>query len=407
MSNENNTTIIEETKTSEVIDDVVSAAAKRADENEDISHLRDIMSSENENDELTSDSAVFGIKEDGKPDFSSPIKNNVELKEADLDIDEIDSIDEVNDKNISDSVVNGDTAKIMDLTDEEADNIARILIVYKNNKKMNVYREMVPSLKARINSICFEAGIPLNQANMVTKYMMDQFLSTASAEKEFIDIEKTIERTMKIPSMVDIYMDHINDTMDVKLPAMAEAMKEREPEKAAKLLAIRDEYNNAFLFSRLRNMYDTNARLRKLCRRDCSDLAVKKAAEYANFLNDKTNFKMPDSTNIPGIIKNIMIDLGYNKYDEAVDMAINKFCILLFNSAGFLDLNDINDAAFYYYMVKNISMMAYLGDKKSDFSAELISNINITMHYITIQEVEFYEQNNNKRPKKRKHNSSK
>ena len=124
MSNENNTTIIDETKTSEVIDDVVSAAAKRADENEDISHLRDIMSSENENDELTSDSAVFGIKEDGKPDFSSPIKNNAELKEADLDIDEIDSIDEINDKNISDSVVNGDTAKIMDLTDEEADNIA-------------------------------------------------------------------------------------------------------------------------------------------------------------------------------------------------------------------------------------------------------------------------------------------
>ena len=150
-------------------------------------------------------------------------------------------------------------------------------------------------------------------------------------------------------------------------------------------------------------MYDTNARLRKACRRDASDHAVKKAAEYANFLNDKTNFKMPDSTTIPNIVRNIMSDYGYNKDDISLALSINKFCILLFNSAGFLNLEDINDAAFYYYMIKNISMMAYLGDKKSDFSAELISNINITMHYISLREVEFYEQNGDKRPKKRKH----
>lgn len=386
---------------SDYFNKLVDEAKDTAAKNEDITHLREIMETESENKEDTSATVTYAVGPNGKPDFSSPVANNGELKEADLALDEIDKLNEVNEQNLTDSVVNGDTAKMFELTDEEAENVAKILILYRNNKKMNVYREMIPSMKARVTSLCLQSGIPLDQAGNVARYMMDQFLSTASADEEFIDIEKTIERTMKIPSMIDLYMEHINDTMDVKLPAMAEAMKETEPEKAAKLLEIRDQYNAAFLFSRLREMYDTNSRLRKACRRDFSDAAVNKAANNTNYFNSKTNFKMPDCTNIPGIIRNVMFEKGYDtRNDVQVQAAINKFCILLFESASYLKLDELNDAAFYYYMIKNISMMAYLGDKKSDFSAELISNINITMHYISLREAEFYEQNGNKRPEK-------
>ena len=385
----------------EAIESLVNEANEAAAKNEDISHLREIMDSESEQKEDTSATVTYAVGPNGKPDFSSPVDNNGELKEADLAIDELDKLDALNEQNLTNSVVNGDTAKMLELTNEEAENIAKILILYKNNKKMNVYKEMIPSMKARVTSLCLQSGIPLDQVGNVARYMMDQFLSTASADEEFIDIEKTIERTMKIPSMIDLYMEHINDTMDVKLPAMAEAMKETEPEKAAKLLEIRDQYNAAFLFSRLREMYDTNSRLRKACRRDFSDAAVNKAAANTNYFNSKTNFKMSDCTNIPGVIRNVMFEKGYDtRNDIQVQAAINKFCILLFESASYLNLDELNDAAFYYYMIKNISMMAYLGDKKSDFSAELISNINITMHYISLREAEFYEQNGNKRPEK-------
>ena len=81
---------------------------------------------------------------------------------------------------------------------------------------------------------------------------------------------------------------------------------------------------------------------------------------------------------------------------------VNKFCMLLFMSASYLDLNDINDAAFYYYSVKNLSMMAYLGDKMSDFSAELISNVYITMLYINRREADFNAKNIHKPEGKRK-----
>src|SRR5699024_7686981 len=109
-------------------------------------------------------------------------------------------------------------------------------------------------------------------------------------------------------------------------------------------------------------------------------------ADEANFHNSRTKFKMPDCSVIPSVLKNIMAERE-NKCDaisipEWREQYVNKFCMLLFMSASYLDLNDINDAAFYYYSIKNLSMMAYLGDKMSDFSAELISNVYITMLYI-------------------------
>lgn len=375
--------------------EIMTAAAKKiAEENEDISHLREIQEGESENIGLVEGEATFRVKEDGKPDFSKPIIDDGELKEADLALDELDQLESRNEQILNESAKK--TADAYSLTDEEATNIAEILMLYKNNKKMNVYANMIPSMKQRVTKICMESSIPLSQANMVAKFMMDQFLSTASEDEEFIDIEKTIERSMKIPSMVDIYMEHINDTMDVKLPAMAEAMKEREPEKAEMLLKIKDEYTAAFLCSRLREMYDSNTRLRKLVRRDYSDKDVRNLAQEVNYFNQKTQFKMPDCTLIPNILRQIAsqrnVDMG--------DM-INKFCVLLFGGASYVNLNDLTDAAFYYYSIKNISMMTYLGDKLSDFSAELISNIFITMLYIYRREEEFYVQNNSKQPSKR------
>lgn len=385
---------IEEAKEIHPLEAMTAAAKKAAEENEDIAHLREIQESEVEETGLVEGEATFRVKEDGKPDFTKPIAGDGELKEADLALDELDQLEERNKKILSESAEK--TADAYGLTDEEATNIAEILILYKNNKKMNVYANMIPSMKQRVTKICMESNIPLSQVNMVAKYMMDQFLSTASEDEEFIDIEKTIERSMKIPSMVDIYMEHINDTMDVKLPAMAEAMKEREPEKAETLLKIKDEYTAAFLCSRLREMYDTNTRLRKLVRRDYSDKDVRSLAQEVNYFNQKTQFKMPDCTVIPNILREIAKQRGVDMGD-----LINKFCVLLFGAASYIDLEELTDAAFYYYSIKNISMMTYLGDKLSDFSAELISNIFITMLYIYRREEEFYVQNNSKQSGKR------
>ena len=389
------------------VSEVAKMNKKIADGNEDISHLRDIISESanktNNEEDIKTSTESFRVKPDGKPDFSHSFVNN-ELKEADLALHELDKLDEINESKMNENAIK--TAEAFDLTEEEATNIAQILIAYKNDKKMNVYKAMIPSMKLKINNLCMQSSIPLDQVGFVARMFMDQFLKNASVDEEFIDIEKTIEKSLKIPSLVDIYMEHINDTMDVKLPAMAEAIMEREPERAEAILKIRDEYNAAFLCSRLRKLYDTNSRIRKLIRRDWSDNAVKHLADEANFHNSRTKFKMPDCSVIPSVLKNIMAERE-NKCDaisipEWRERYVNKFCMLLFMSASYLDLNNINDAAFYYYSVKNLSMMAYLGDKMSDFSAELISNVYITMLYINRREADFNAKNIHKSEGKRK-----
>lgn len=389
------------------VSEVAKMNKKIADGNEDICHLRDIISESadktNNEEDIKTSTESFRVKPDGKPDFSHSFVNN-ELKEADLALHELDKLDEINESKMNENAIK--TAEAFDLTEEEATNIAQILIAYKNDKKMNVYKAMIPSMKLKINNLCMQSSIPLDQVGFVARMFMDQFLKNASVDEEFIDIEKTIEKSLKIPSLVDIYMEHINDTMDVKLPAMAEAIMEREPERAEAILKIRDEYNAAFLCSRLRKLYDTNSRIRKLIRRDWSDNAVKHLADEANFHNSRTKFKMPDCSVIPSVLKNIMAERE-NKCDaisipEWRERYVNKFCMLLFMSASYLDLNNINDAAFYYYSVKNLSMMAYLGDKMSDFSAELISNVYITMLYINRREADFNAKNIHKSEGKRK-----
>ena len=389
------------------VSEVAKMNKKIADGNEDISHLRDIISESvdktNNEEDIKASTESFRVKPDGRPDFSHSFVNN-ELKEADLALHELDKLDEINESKMNENAIK--TAEAFDLTEEEATNIAQILIAYKNDKKMNVYKAMIPSMKLKINNLCMQSSIPLDQVGFVARMFMDQFLKNASVDEEFIDIEKKIKKSLKIPSLVDIYMEHINDTMDVKLPAMAEAIMEREPERAEAILKIRDEYNAAFLCSRLRKLYDTNSRIRKLIRRDWSDNAVKHLADEANFHNSRTKFKMPDCSVIPSVLKNIIAERENNcdaiSIPEWREQYVNKFCMLLFMSASYLDLNDINDAAFYYYSIKNLSMMAYLGDKMSDFSAELISNVYITMLYINRREADFNAKNIHKSEGKRK-----
>jgi len=367
------------------LDELVKAASENARNNEDISHLREIQAAKDHYEkDIIEATERYTVKNDGKPDFSHPMAN--ELKETDLPIDQIDKLEEKNNQNAIESVKG--SAAGFDLTDDEAENIAKLIILYKNNKRMNVYAEMIPSMKARINKLCFESSIPITEANNVARYMMDQFLSTASEDEEFVDIEKSLEEAMKIPSLIDIYTEHVNENMNIRLPAMAEEIRKTDPEKADLLLKVCDQYNNAFLFSKLRDMYDEKSGLRKSVRKKYQPSDIDTYCRRVNYYNDKTKFKMPDATPILGIVSNLF-ERDKNIYPS--DVA--KFTTLLLEAISYLNLDDLLDAAFAYYLLKNVSMLSYVGDKLSDFSAELISNIKITIYYIRIREDEFNERN--------------
>ena len=398
-------------KDSKEIEELVNAAKENAEKNEDISHLREIIENKeeviNHDPTMTSETATFRVRPDGTPDLSSPIVGDGQLKEADLGIDELDKLNDINDENTEEAIKNN---PMFELTDEEALNISQIVIEYKNSSnksKFPAYSKMISSMQSKINKLCFQMNTPLQEAPLVARYVIEQFYKSASETEEFIDIEKSIEKVMKIPSMVDIYMDHVNETMDKKLPALAEEYAKRDPEKAKALLDIKNQYNSSYLFDRLREMYNTNASIRKKVRKNWDHNDVAKLALEANYFYSMTKFKMPDCTSIPSIIENMMEHYGYSKNDPNNIMMINKFCVLLFACVPYLDLHDLSDASFYYYSIKNISMMAYVGEKLSEFSEELISNINITIDYIAFREawMQNGKKNNNHKPKRSQRNS--
>lgn len=365
--------------TNEELNNLVVQAGEYAKENEDISKLRKIQEHEEvPQKDLVESSESFAIKQDGSPNYSSPVK---ELKEADVDITEADSMETLSEDKAAEAIKSSPAG--FDLTDEEASNMAKILLMYKSNKNMNVYAEMCPSMRQKINQLCFESNIDIKERGMVAKYMIEQFIKMTSEEEEFIDIEKSLEKAMKIPSLIDIYTEHVNETMNVRIPIMAEKIREEDPEKAKALMQICTEYNNAFLYTRMRWLYDTHASVRKEVRKRYSIEDIKKKCDTVNTINERTKFKMPDCSTLLGILSNLFKD-----DKELYPSDICKFVTLMLESLFYTDTHSVVDNSYMYYLFKNISMLSYLGDKRSDFSAQLISNIKIMIFYIRIKEEE-------------------
>ena len=378
----------------ESLDEVVDTLKDIANNNEDITHLREIQSSGyEETEDLRSEVNSYPITNNGTPNYTIPA--NDELKEADLDITEIDKLNKLNESKINKDSVKSNPMGV-DLTDEEADNIANILLLYRNNDRLNVYGEMIPSLRQKINNLCLQSNIPLSEKGMVAKYIIDQFWKSASEDEEFIDIEKSLEKAMRIPSLIDMYTEHVNETMGTRLPALAEQIKESDPEKAKKIMEVANEYNNSFLYTRLRQMYDTKSSIRKAVRKDYNLDSLKKRCANVNYFNSDTKFKMPDSFKLVSVLSNILRKYDYEIYPSDVQ----KFLTLLLESASYLNYDDVTDMSYLYYLIKNISMLSYVGDSLSDFSVELINNIMTTIFYIRVKEEE-----SNGRNSSSKHNN--
>ena len=83
--------------------------------------------------------------------------------------------------------------------------------------------------------------------------------------------------------------------------------------------------------------------------------------------------------------------------NDLTEENVNKFLVLLYRSCSNLHKDELVDASYIYYLLKNISMLNYINDHSSKaadtFSVELISNIKAMMYYIMAKEEEFYASN--------------
>lgn len=300
----------------------------------------------------------------------------------------------------------------LNLTDDDAIAMISIISEMKKNPKYPVYSNLPNSLKKIVDDIAVDGfhtpinAIPRANLDRIARMVMTEFASSEELNDAFIDLQKSIDEALHIPSIMDLYTEHTRKVMEENIPEMAESIKEEYPEKAKMLLDVKEEFSHSYTFDRAREMYESNSRLRKAVRRH--DMEYKRVLQDFNSKNERSTFKMNDVTELPIVLHKTLIEdpeimMAANKEDDkpvddyvsgVVDMNITdddiqKFCVLICKSCENLDPTAILDAAYMYYMMKNIIVLKYADEAKTDFAAELINNICNTIAFIRDKEAEF------------------
>lgn len=396
--------------TNKELDSIVEAAKESRNDDNDMLKIKEELDGTDDNSEIV------------KSSISTPIDseisdiNTAECSESDsLDMDLFSG--EINMDNISESALMSKAKNELELTDDEVMCILNIISEMQKDPHYPVYKNMPDKLKDMVNSVAATNGLPKSQINAVARMIMLEFINDSEIESIFIDLEKSINEALKIPSIMDLYTEHTQKIMLESIPKAIEEIKDIDPEKANMLSRVKEAFDNSYTFSKAKEEYEKNSRLRKCVRKHEQWFA--KSLDEFNYRNEKSNFKMNDVRELPSVLTHILIDepkLTANSYKQYGDEPpenvkrildlgiahddIHKLCVLLCKSCENLNSKDVIDAAYMYYMMKNIIILKLTNEAKTDFAAELINNICDTIVFIRNKEAEFNATNMDKSKRK-------
>ena len=366
----------------------------------------------NENAELEAEQVTISNDSDAsdimiKTVDTMPAKEGVSL--FDLDGDDIIEYAKNADYDITqvDEKTKDMLSKELDLSDDDVFRLVETLSRMKSEKGFNVYAALPEKIRAMVRAMASNMGLSPKEYNNISKAVMNELVADANIDSAFVDLENALNEALNIPSIIDLYSDHMKTVMEVNLPQMIENIKDEEPEKAELLTMVSEAFKKGYTFETAKDMYDNTTSLRKAIRR--SDKMLKRCLNEFNFKNEKSNFKFNDATEIPGVLHHILIEepmalLEEHKDDkdnlpehvkkildmQITSLDIDKFAILVTKSCEDLNPRDIVDASYMYYLVKNIVVLKHTQEAKTEFAVELISNICDTIAYLRNKEAEFY-----------------
>lgn len=294
------------------------------------------------------------------------------------------------------------------MSEEEMLGFVTLISKYKKDKSYPVYKNMPESMKETVRQIAIANGIPATGWNQVACMILEEFINDSNIDEAFVDLEKEIDKALEMPSVVDLYSEHTKNVMETYIPEMADKIKDEFPDKAERLLAVKEAFTKSYTFSFAKESYDKNARVRKMIRRWGRE--YKNVLDAFNYLNSKSNFKMNDCTQLPEVLAEVLINepnmtaemhIKSNeevpeRYQKLLDLDVSmkdiyQFCILICESCINMNPDDVIDASYMYYMVKNIIVLRHTQEAKTDFAIELINNICDTITFVRNKEDEFNE----------------
>lgn len=294
------------------------------------------------------------------------------------------------------------------LSEEEMMNMVDLIMKFRKDPNYPVFKNLPEIMKQSVRELAMSNGIPANGWNRLARMVLEEFVADSNFDATFVDLQKAIDDALNIPSLTDMYSEHTKNVMDKYIPEMAERIKDEAPDKAERLLAVKEAFTKSYTFSFAKESYDSNSRVRKSIRRWETELD--KVIDSFNFNNDKSNFRMNDAKELPIVLEHILISEPNltakmykenneevpQKYIDLINMKITKediakFCILVCKSCMNYNPHEIIDASYMYYLLKNIIMLKHTQEAKTDFAVELISNICDTITFIRNKEAEHNE----------------
>ena len=250
------------------------------------------------------------------------------------------------------------------IPEEECMDFFNVLMKFKNNEKFNIYAELPKTGKQMVENLAMSKDIRV--LNNVAKGMLGFFLNEFDIEKEFIDLQESIDEELQFKGIADIYVnEQLLQSMEVDLLKKADEYEEKgDTKKAESLRELSKTFTDTYKMTKEHEELDKNPRIVKKIDKELSKFN-KHCMEF--------NFKYQDSKFVINDIK-LLVPCLTRLLPEYNEIDIHKFILLITNICRDMTPKDPIQHSFMYYTVRNILILEHVKDT-NEFRKRVIENI--------------------------------
>lgn len=317
---------------------------------------------------VTNEKSVVGTFEEKDNELASNMFENI--LDGELDGADIDDIE------LRESVVkDGLKEKFdMDFKDEDVIKIMNLMNDYRKDNTIDVFSRLPKKIQNMMTNHIAKQGIPFNAAINIRKTMSRELLNDLildiSVDNYQVELNEQLDKVFgnMREEIRDMSIKNTKDQIE-KLTKVEPELRDKDPEKADRLLLIIDGMKNSFSYDKL----STAIKERKIGRIRKIDLEKpKKIYDKFNRLYETSVYNIYDMNMLPSIMRKLLPE---DISDEKIHRFLISFCKYCENKN--LKPDVLEEHSFMYYTVLNIVLLS-LGTKsveEDEYAKEITENI--------------------------------
>ena len=261
-----------------------------------------------------------------------------------------------------------------DFKEEDVIKIMNLMNDYRKDNTIDVFARLPKKIQNVITTGIAKQGIPFNTAINIRKTMARELLndlildiSVDNYQVELNEQLDTLFGNMR-EEIRDMSIKNTKDQIE-KLTGIIPELREKDPEKADRLLLVIDGMKNSFSYDKL----STAIKEKKIGRIRKIDLEKpKKIYDKFNRLYETSVYNIYDMNMLPSIMRKVLPE---DISDEKIHRFLISFCKYCENND--LKPDVLEEHSFMYYTVLNIVLLS-LGTKsveEDEYAKEITDNI--------------------------------